>query len=164
MAITVRAVEYPADTDAIRQWEERTWRIAEVARLDELIDTVGLPGFWALDDNGTRVGLLLVRPDEVRGLEVISLSARPEGSGVGRALMNAALEEARHRGERRLWLSTTNDNTRAIRFYQRWGMDLVAIHRNAVTRAREQLKPSIPLLGQDNIPLRHEVELERLID
>jgi GNAT superfamily N-acetyltransferase len=164
MAITVRAVEYPADTDAIRDWEERTWRISQVARLDELIDTVGLPGFWGLDANGTRVGLLLLRPDAVRGLEVISLLARPEGSGVGRALMNAALETARQRGERRLWLATTNDNTRALRFYQRWGMDLVTVHRNAVTRARERLKPSIPLLGQDNIPLRHEVELERLID
>jgi ribosomal protein S18 acetylase RimI-like enzyme len=164
MAVTVRPVVQPDDIPAIEEWEQRTWRVAQVARLGELIDTSGLPGFWALDANGTRIGLLLVRPDPQRGLEVISLSARPEGSGAGRALMNAALDAARDAGERRLWLSTTNDNTRAIRFYQRWGMDLVALHRDAVTRSRENLKPSIPMLGQDNIPLRHEIELERLVD
>lgn len=53
----------------------------------------------------------------------------------------------------------TNDNTIALRFYQRRGFDLVALHRDAVTRARAELKPSIPL-EIDGIPLRHELELE----
>lgn len=66
---------------------------------------------------------------------------------------------ARREGARRLWLITTNDNTIALRFYQRRGFDLVALHRDAVTRARAELKPSIPL-EIDGIPLRHELELE----
>jgi len=79
---------------------------------------------------------------EVRSLgdevEVVSLQADEPRMGLGRALMDAA---------------------NAIRFYQRWGMDLAALHRDGVTRAR-RLKPSIPAAGNDGIPIRHELELE----
>jgi RimJ/RimL family protein N-acetyltransferase len=62
-------------------------------------------------------------------------------------------------GVGRVWLITTNDNTAALRFYQRLGFDLVALHRDAVDAARS-IKPSIPLVGNDGIPIRHELELE----
>ena len=62
-------------------------------------------------------------------------------------------------GCRRVWLITTNDNLRALRFYQRRGFRLVAVHPNALARSRE-LKPSIPEIGLDGIPLRDELELE----
>jgi hypothetical protein len=45
----------------------------------------------------------------------------------------------------------------ALRFYQRRGFDLAAVHRDAVTEAR-RLKPSIPP-DADGIPIRHELEL-----
>jgi hypothetical protein len=54
---------------------------------------------------------------------------------------------------------TTNDNLAALRFYQRRGMRLVAVHAGAVAEAR-RLKPSIPLVGQHGIPIRDELELE----
>jgi RimJ/RimL family protein N-acetyltransferase len=62
-------------------------------------------------------------------------------------------------GCRRIWLITTNDNTAALRFYQKKGFSLVAVHRNAIERSR-QLKPEIPETGNDGIPLRDEIELE----
>jgi hypothetical protein len=37
---------------------------------------------------------------------------------------------------------------------------LVAVHRDAITHARANLKPEIPLTGKDDIPLRDEIELE----
>ena len=70
----------------------------------------------------------------------------------------AALEA----GARRLWLITTDDNTRALQFYHRRGFDLAAFHRDAVTRSRATLKPSIPL-EVDGIAVRHELELERVL-
>ena len=70
---------------------------------------------------------------------------------------------ARRDGARRLWLITTNHNTVALRFYQRLGFDLIALHRDGVTRARAELKPEIPL-EVDGIPLRHELELEMRLD
>ena len=53
----------------------------------------------------------------------------------------------------------TNDNTAALRFYQKYGFALVAVHRNAIEQDR-LLKPEIPFTGNDGIPLRDEIELE----
>jgi DNA-3-methyladenine glycosylase I len=70
---------------------------------------------------------------------------------------------ARQSGCRRLWLVTTNDNLNALRFYQKRGFALVAVHRNALEISRK-LKPEIPLIGADGIPLRDEIELEITLD
>jgi len=66
----------------------------------------------------------------------------------------------RHRCPR-LWLVTTNDNVDALRFYQRRGFCLVCVHRGAVDHSRAHLKPEIPLAGNNRIPLRDELELEK---
>jgi len=63
---------------------------------------------------------------------------------------------------KRLWLITTNDNTLAFRFYQKYGFALVAVHRNAIEKSR-RLKPEIPLIGNAGIPLRDEIELEMML-
>jgi hypothetical protein len=46
-----------------------------------------------------------------------------------------------------------------LRFYQKRGFVLVAVHRNALERSR-QIKPEIPHVGLHGIPLRDEIELE----
>jgi hypothetical protein len=92
----------------------------------------------------------------------VTLTCSEEGRGVGQALMNAVRDHAVAAGCGRLWLITTNDNVRAFRFYQLWGMDLCALHRNGVARARA-LKPSIPPNGRDGIPLEHELEFELIL-
>jgi hypothetical protein len=51
----------------------------------------------------------------------------------------------------------------ALRFYQQRGFVLAAIHRNALEQSRK-LKPEIPLVGNDGIPLRDEIELEMMLD
>jgi GNAT superfamily N-acetyltransferase len=74
-------------------------------------------------------------------------------------LINAVVEEARKRNCTRIFLITTNDNLNALGFYQKRGFELVAIHRGAVNESRK-IKPGIPLMGNDGIPLRDEIELE----
>jgi ribosomal protein S18 acetylase RimI-like enzyme len=81
------------------------------------------------------------------------------GTGVGTALLDAVKNAAGWAGCKRLWLVTTNDNTHALRFYQKRGFHIAAVHRNALLRSRE-LKPEIPLAGMDGIPIRDEIELE----
>ncbi|MFH2008737.1 MAG: GNAT family N-acetyltransferase [bacterium] len=119
-----------------------------------------LPGFVAVRD-GARCGLLTYRV-EGGELEVVSLNALTAGQGVGTSLLVAAAEAAREAGCRRLWLITTNDNLAALRFYQRRGLHLAALHRSALDVSR-RLKPSIPRLGIDGIPLRDELELEVIL-
>ena len=56
---------------------------------------------------------------------------------------------------------TGNHNLHAIRFYQRRGFRLWAVHRDTITRARE-VKPLIPLF-EDGIPICDEVELRKTL-
>jgi len=155
--ITVRPLE--PDDDG---WKERslasTWGSTVVARLDALVDAMPLDGFVAVDENGERIGLVTFDAQGV-DVEVVTLHADLEHRGVGRALMDAVRDHAAAGGAHRLWLITTNDNLRALGFYQRWGLTLVALHHEGVTRARLR-KPSIPLVAGNGIPIRHELELE----
>jgi GNAT superfamily N-acetyltransferase len=121
----------------------------------------GLPGFVARRD-GEWVGLVTYH---IAGgaCEIISLDSLQPGIGVGTALLDAVERAARGAGCIRLWLITTNDNLTALRFYQKRGFSLVAVHRGAVEQARI-LKPEIPVIGQEGIPIRDEIELERSLD
>jgi ribosomal protein S18 acetylase RimI-like enzyme len=89
-----------------------------------------------------RAGLVTYasRGDE---LEIVTIHVDQEGRGVGRALMDAVVSRARHDGVRRIWLTTTNDNLRAVAFYQRWGMDLVAVIRDGIERAHSGASASM---------------------
>jgi len=152
-------------TEADRPWalgvETESWGAPIVARLGELVDPALLPGLVAVAD-GERAGLLsyAVRGD---ACEVVTLRSLLEGQGVARALLDAVRDGASAAVCLRLWLITTNDNTRALRLYQRWGMGIVAFHRHAVTEARATLKPAIPERGSDGIAIEHELELELLL-
>jgi N-acetylglutamate synthase-like GNAT family acetyltransferase len=110
------------------------------------------------EQDGDIVGIATYAPGSDDG-EVTSLDALQPDHGVGTALLDAVVDVALAAGWRRLWLVTTNDNTHALRFYQRRGWQLVAVHRNAVDDAR-RLKPEIPARGNDDIPILHELELE----
>jgi len=149
-------------TERDRAWalqvEAESWSTPVVARLGELVDPTQLPGFIALLD-GQRVGLAscAVRGEEC---ELVTIRSLREGRGVGQALLDAVRGAAIEAGCSRLWLITTNDNLRALELYQRWGMEIVAFHRHAVTEARRHLKPSIPERGAQGIPIAHELELE----
>jgi RimJ/RimL family protein N-acetyltransferase len=90
------------------------------------------------------------------------MNSLASGLGVGSLLIDAVKSAAISSRCRRLWLITTNDNTPALRFYQKRGFQLVALHRDAVTQSRN-LKPEIPALGCDGIQVRDEIELEILL-
>ncbi len=154
--VTVRELE-PSDTPWKLATLEAGWGSTDVARLGELIEACDLAGFVA-DHRDARAGLATyaVRSD---GLEVVTIQALIEGVGVGRALMDGLRDHGLEVGARRLWLTTTNDNVRAFRFYQRWGMDLVSVIRDGVAASR-RVKPSIPEFGNEGIPIRHELEFE----
>jgi ribosomal protein S18 acetylase RimI-like enzyme len=123
----------------------RVWRPAE------------LPGFAAFEDDRC-VGLLTY---EIEGdaLEIVTIDALVEGQGIGTALLEAVEEVARARGCRRLRLVTTNNNLRALLFYQKAGFKLVALIPGAVDESRK-LKPSIPTVDREGVPIRDELHLE----
>ena len=107
------------------------------------------------------VGLLTYRLDDT-SCEVISLDSLTEDQGIGSALLQSVEQAAKEKGCNRIWLVTTNDNIHALRFYQRRGYVLAAVHPQAIEISR-QLKPQIPLIGNEGIPLRDEIEFEKLL-
>jgi len=120
-------------------------------------DASQLPGFAAMQGDSP-LGLLTYRMkgDEC---EVVTLHSAVEGIGVGSALIEAVRDYARLGGTIRLWLITTNDNLPALKFYQKRGFVLRALYPNAMDEVRK-VKPHVPLIGLDGIPLRDEIELE----
>ena len=119
-----------------------------------------LPGVVAVRDNA-EVGLLTYHIVDDQ-CEIVTHNSMAGHGGIGSCLLDAIRGKAREKGCKRLWLITTNDNTPALRFYQRRGFDLVALYRNAVEEARK-LKPEIPNVGFDGIPIKHEFEMEYML-
>ncbi len=148
--------------NAFRAWTVNvlcsTWGSEKVVSRGHVYDCLQLPGFAALTEAGEPVGLAHYRL-EGDSCELVTLVSVVEGKGAGSALIAAVREEADRAGCHRLWLITSNDNLHALGFYQKRGFVLVAVHRNAMTVSR-RLKPEIPLIGNDGIPLRDEIELE----
>ncbi len=147
-----------ADSEAVEEFLDRHGSIV-VARHGELVDARQHPALLAEDD-GHLTGMLtyvVAGPD----CEILTLHADPPRSGVGTELIEAVAEEAGARGCERLWLVTTNDNVDALRFYQRRGFRLAGLHPGAVDRSRRELKPQIPEVADNGIPIRDELDLER---
>lgn len=109
------------------------------------------------DDRRTGAATFAVTGPEA---ELVSINAEASRSGVGTALLAACVSASREAEAARLLVVTTNDNVDALRFYQRRGFRLAALHRGAVDQAR-LLKPEIPATGDYGIPIHDEIELDR---
>jgi len=155
--VAIRPIE-ESDREWLRPFMAEHWGAETMVSGGRLMRPAEFPGFVA-EREGKVVGVVTYR-HEGEDFEVASLDSLEEGRGIGKALLGAVTDVARAKGVPRAWLVTTNDNMRALRFYQRLGWELVAVHRGAVDRARETLKPEIPRVGNDGIPLRDEIELE----
>ncbi len=147
----------PADLPRLLQFWIEHWGGEEMVSRGNIYRPEQLEGF-VIENGDEWIGLLtfFIRDREC---EVTSLDSLREGEGIGSALIEKAIEEARARKCKRLFLITTNDNLNALGFYQKRGFEIVTVYRGAVNESRK-LKPSIPLIGHNKIPLRDEIELE----
>ena len=134
------------------------WGSGSVASHGRLIDATTGPGFIAEAD-GAWVGYCAFEPVE-HDCQLVAIESLQPGTGVGSALLARLARWCLEHDMVRLWLVTTNDNTEALRWYQRRGFTLAGVRFGAVTTARRKLKPEIPLYGCDGIEIRDELELE----
>ncbi len=149
------------DLPRLRQFWNEQWGGEIIISRGVAHQPEDVEGFVAADEEYW-AGLLTYRitNDEC---EVVSIDGLQEGQGIGTMLLRKTIEEARARKCRRIFLITTNDNLYALGFYQRRDFELVAIHRGAVNESRK-IKPTIPIIGQNHIPLRDEIELEMILN
>lgn len=141
----------------INEFLKTHWYATTMVLRGEIVNMSRAEGFFRTE-NGVITALLTYRFDG-RIFEILSLDSLREGKGVGTWMLQEAVCRARQLGAEKIVVITSNDNMRAIGFYQKRGFDLVKLYRNGLDAAR-RLKPDIPLVGRDNIPLRHELEFE----
>lgn len=148
----------PVDQEFIRRQWSQLWGIPIVStrRSFEPQDVQGL--VWR-DEWGEVQGLITwhIEGDEA---EFVTVDAYQQGRHIGGRLLDGAEAELRKRGVRRARIVTTNDNLRAVAFYVRRGYRLMRIELDGVERVRK-VKPGVPLIGNENIPLRDMYELEK---
>ncbi len=161
MAFQIRPLD-ESDKDWVVRFLETQWGSAKVVTRGRLHYPSEMPGFLAIKkDSGNRSGLITYRI-EIPECEIVTLNSIEERIGIGTVLVSAVKDVAVASGCRRMWVITTNDNVNAIGFYQKRGFRIAAIHLNVLEQSR-RLKPEIPFIGKNGIPLRDEIELETLL-
>ena len=145
------------DLEWIQSLLKKRWGSPNIVTRGKIHHADQLPGFIAFESDHP-VGLITysLKNDEC---EIVTLDNLESGKGIGVKLIKSVLDFANEINCIRVWLITTNDNTNALRFYQKIGFHLVTIHQGAIEISRMS-KPEIPEIGFNNIPIRDEIELE----
>lgn len=146
----------PSDQNTVAELIASLWGEDRVVGHGQVSVPSRLPGFLATCD-GNPVGLLTYHL-EGSACEIVTIDSFAGVRGVGTALLEAVKELAKSKDCERVWLITTNDNLDALAFYQKRGFRLVAVHPGAVDEARK-IKLGIPLVAENGIPIRDELEL-----
>ena len=136
---------------------ERIWGSEMVVAHGDVLFPAELDGFIAFAGE-EKSGLVTY---QIKGdaCEIVTLNSLKPNLGIGSQLVRHLAGIAREIGCTRLWLVTTNDNTNALRFYQTLGFHLRALRPDIIAEYRE-IKSEIPLIGENGIPIRDEIELE----
>lgn len=146
-----------ADREDVAQFIERHWHSRRVMSRGRAFYPHEGEGLFERRD-GQIVGLLTFHADD-GGMEVLTLNSTLEAQGIGSSLMLDVIALARDREYDRVWLTTTNDNLRAIGFYQRLGFRMTEINVGVVDEARK-VKPEIPLTGERGVEIHDEIVME----
>lgn len=153
-------LKFRSKKDADEAWVTdvavKLWGSTEIISKEHAYDILRLPNIIAERD-GKPVGFVMYAIEE-KACEIVALYASLENQGIGTKLLNQVKEVVKRDGCTKVWLMTTNDNTKALRFYQKRGFVIIIIRTNVMEKQRK-LKP-IPFLGNDGIEIRDEIELE----
>ena len=138
----------PEDLPRLRQFWREHWAGEEMIVHGEVFRPEQLEGF--VNEDWTGLVTYVVGPT---GCEIISSIPSRKAAALAAPWSTPSSEEASRRGCPRLFLSTTNDNLRALGFYQRRGFELVTVRRGAVTRvAQAQARHSTHRRQRDPAP------------
>lgn len=146
--------------DLVNEFIKEYWYTTMMIIRGKMIDMTRTEGFYFIE--GENIIGLITYIVYGNTLEIVSLDSLKENQGVGSKLVEKVIQEGKERKLQKIILVTTNDNINAIRFYQKTGFDMAHLFRNALDISRK-LKPEIPLIGENVIPLRHEIEFELLL-
>jgi len=142
---------YDGDRDLLRPL------FREADDSEQQIDTyLGLGAVFVAEDDGEIIGhVQVITGDDAAELKSMAVAESRRATGVGRALVRAALEHCRQNAAKRLLVATAAADIGNLRFYQRQGFRMLRVERDAF----------VPWTGYpdeiviDGIPLRDRVWL-----
>lgn len=114
-----------------------------------------------ISNDSTVEGILTFFEDQT-DVHIVSLNAFVFGKGIGSQLLEELESIAKGRKKKTIFVETTNDNCKAIKFYQTHGFDMYQLKINEVSSQRI-LKPSIPLNGCYGIPIKHIIKFKKCL-
>lgn len=106
--------------------EQLTNELRDPQSLFLLAEVAGAPAGYAKMQAG-EIPACISDPQAIE-LSRLYVEQQHFGSGVGPALMQACLDEARQRGHRTVYLGVWEHNHRAQAFYRKWGFEKVGEH------------------------------------
>lgn len=151
----------PDDTYHIRELMDKYWGGEPLVVRAQKYYPSNLEGIFALKKDEIIGFLFFDVQDE--SCEIVVFEVFKKFQGIGTKMLEKLKGIANDKGCNRIFLMTNNDNLDALRFYQRRGFHICAIHVDSVKESRK-LKPGIPMIGEHGIPLRDEIDLELLLN
>jgi N-acetylglutamate synthase-like GNAT family acetyltransferase len=134
-----------------------SWGSDRIITKGTIFNVSDLAGFVAVENNKiVGVGLYSISDNEC---EIVLIESYVRSVGIGSTLLKKIIGISKTNGNSRVFLITTNDNTDALKFYQKCDMTIKGIYCDSIKDERK-LKPEIPLTGKYGIPIRDEIELE----
>ena len=136
---------------------ESEWNSTKVVTKGIVYDCMNLPAYIAVKDK--KIAGMITYYISGADCQIITLNSLAENEGIGQKLIEKVKRAAIEQGCTHLWVVTTNNNIKAIRYYKKRGFKLKTVYYYSVNKSR-MLKPDIPLFGTNGIPILHEVEFK----
>lgn len=148
------------DIDWIKEFFTSEWGGDSIISRGKIYKPENLDSFVA-EENNEKLGLITFFIENGE-MEIVSFNSMKQGQGIGTMLLEKVVDLGRRNKIKRIFLITTNDNLNALKFYQKRNFCLCKIYPNSMKEVRK-LKPQIPEIGENGIPLRDEIEFEIIL-
>lgn len=148
---------HTSDRSWINEFIKENWGSGIIVVREKCYIPAELQGFCA-EMQEEKIGLITYKFENDE-CEIVSLDSKLEKIGIGTKLISLVIEEAKKNNCTKIKLITTNDNIEAISFYKNRGFSLVQIYPNSMA-ANRLIKKEIPLIGNNGIPIKDEIEFE----
>jgi GNAT superfamily N-acetyltransferase len=146
------------DYDTARRLVEREWGIDALVIGGKAYRSEEMTLRAAFLDDGRLAGVAFYRLSGMVAL-LGAIVVDHGGHGVGTALFDTVVNDARTAKLKKLRAITTNDNFGALHFFQKRGMRLMSLFPGGVDAFRA-FKPGLIEIGHGGLPCRDIIELE----